>query len=329
MFHRSCWLLAAVYAGIVGASTLRAAEPDKLLPPDSDTVIYINFKQLLGSDIIKKYALEQIKQALDGQEAKQLLQDMGLNPLEDIEKVWIGTSGKDRDDMKGLIVVHGKFDPEKLFKAAEAASKKDADTFSMVKDGDVVMFKYQSEEGNPVYGTVVDEKTIVAGSDKNVITKALKQSREEKPAPLNPQLKALLKPMDEKWSIFAVSIVKGKFNDVNIPGELPIDLSGFTKALPNADTLSIVVKIAANIDLEVTFGMKDEDAATEMADGLAKMLDNIKQLVPLLIAVEPQAKPLADVVKTLTTDTKEKNVMLKGQITGENLGKLLTPPEEK
>lgn len=327
MFRRSLWLLAVVFAWSLGATAVRAAEPDKLLPPDSDTVIYINFKQLLGSDIIKKYALEQIKQALDGQEAKQLLQDMGLNPLEDIEKVWIGTSGKDRDDMKGLIVVHGKFDPEKLFKAAEAASKKDADTFSMVKDGDVIMFKYQSEEGNPVYGTVVDEKTIVAGSDKNVITKALKQSREEKPAPLNPQLKALLKPMDEKWTIFAVSIVKGKFNDVNIPGELPVDLSGFTKALPNADTLSLVVKIAANIDLEVTFGMKDEDAATEMADGLAKMLDNIKQLVPLLIAVEPQAKPLAEVVKTLTTDTKEKNVTLKGQLTGENLGKLLTPPE--
>ncbi len=327
MFRRSRWLLAAVFAWALGATTVRAAEPDKLLPPDSDTVIYINFKQLLGSDIIKKYALEQIKQALDGQEAKQLLQDMGLNPLDDIEKVWIGTSGKDRDDMKGLIVVHGKFDPEKLFKAAEAASKKDADTFSMVKDGDVIMFKYQSEEGNPVYGTVVDEKTIVVGSDKNVITKALKQSREEKPASLNPQLKALLKPMDEKWTIFAVSIVKGKFNDVNIPGELPVDLSGFTKALPNADTLSIVVKIAANIDLEVIFGMKDEDAASEMADGLAKMLDNIKQLVPLLIAVEPQAKPLAEVVKTLTTDTKEKNVTLKGQLTGENLGKLLTPPE--
>src|SRR5262245_27218684 len=126
--------LAAAVAAILTAP-VRAAEADPLLPADSDTVAYVNVKQLVGSDVIKKFALEQIKQLLAGQEVKKLLEDMGLDPLKDVEKIWVGMSGKNKDDAKVLAIIHGNFDPDKLFKAAEAATKKDGDKFSMIKDG--------------------------------------------------------------------------------------------------------------------------------------------------------------------------------------------------
>src|SRR5205807_6279304 len=116
---------------------------DKLLPADADSVAFVNVKQLVESDVVKKFAIEQIKQALEGQEAKKILQEMGLDPLKDVEKVWAASSGKDANDMKWLTIVHGKFDPDKLFKAAEAATKKDGDKFSMIKDGTTTMFKFQ------------------------------------------------------------------------------------------------------------------------------------------------------------------------------------------
>ncbi|MCI0700631.1 MAG: hypothetical protein L0241_06080 [Planctomycetia bacterium] len=318
--------LAAAFAIALVGPSARAAEPDKLLPADADTVAFVNVKQLIGSDVIKKYALEQIKQALAGEEAKKFLEDLGLDPLKDIDKVWVGSSGKDQNDMKALIIVHGKFDPEKLYKAAEVAAKKDGDKFSMIKDGNSTMFKYQPEQGNPVYGTVVDETTVIAGTDKKIIAAALTQASEKpKKAPIKQELAELVKKMDEKVSIFAVSIVKGKFDNVKLPAQLPIDLSGFEKALPKTDTLSIAIRVTADINLEVTFGMKDDDAAADMGDAMAKLIDGVKGLVPLIAAAEPRAKPLVDIVKTIKSDVKEKNVTVTGKITSDDIGKIINP----
>jgi hypothetical protein len=75
--RRSSRLLlgAALVVAVVAAKApnARAAEPDKLLPAEADTVLSVNIKQILDTDLIKKYALEQMKQALDGQDAKKLL----------------------------------------------------------------------------------------------------------------------------------------------------------------------------------------------------------------------------------------------------------------
>lgn len=315
--------LAAVFVAALAAPA-RAAEPDKLLPADADTVAYVNFKQLLEADVIKKYALDQIKQALAGQDAKKFLEELSLDPMKDIENVWVGTSGSGPNDTKALIIVHGTFDPNKLFKAAEAAAKKDGDKFSMVKDGDTTMFKFQPEQGNPMYGTVVGEKTVIAGTDKKIIATALKQV-EEKKAPIKAELAELVKQQDEKASLFAVSLVKGKFDTVKFPAQSPIDLSGLEKTLPKADTVSFVVRIAADVNLEITFGMKDDDAAEDMGAAMAKLIKDIGGFVPALVAFEPKAKPLGDILKTVTSDVKKRSVVVKGKVTGDLIGKLITP----
>jgi len=322
MMRLSRFGLAAVFA-VALAPAARAADPDKLLQADADTVTYVNVKQLLESDVVKKYALEQIKQALAGQDAKKILEEMGLDPLKDVEKVWVGSSGKDQNDMKALVVVHGKFDPDKLFKAAEAATKKDGDKFSMIKDGTTTMFKFQPDQGNPVYGTVVDDTTVVAATDKKLVAGALTQ----KQTGVKGDLAALVKKMDEKATMFAVSVVKGKFDTVKLPAQLPIDLSGLEKALPKTETMSIVIKVTGDISLEVVMGMKDDDAATDMGDAMAKLIDGVKGLVPLLAAAEPKAKPLVEVVKTFKSDVKKKDVTVTAKVTGENLGKMINPAD--
>lgn len=327
MMRLSRLSLAAAFAIALTAPAARTAEPDKLLPADADTVYYVNVKQLVDSDIIKKYALEQIKQALAGQDAKKLLEELGLDPLKDIEKIWAGSSGKDQSDMKGLVIVHGKFDPDKLFKAAEAATKRDGDKFSMIKDGNTTMFKFQPDQGNPVYGTVVDDTTVIAGTDKKIIATALKQNEDKKKAPIAQELTTLTKKVDEKTSIFVGMSAKGKFDNVKFPQQLPIDLSGLEKALPKTETLSVTIKVTGDINLEVIFGMKDDDSAADMGDAMAKAIDGIKGLVPILAAAEPKAKPLVDVIKTVKTDVKKKDVTITGKVTGDNLGKMINPAD--
>lgn len=315
-------LVAAFAAALVPAA--RAAEPDKLLPNDSDTVAFINVKQLVGSDVVKKYALEQLKQALAGQDAKKLLEDMGLDPLKDIDTVWAGSSGKDASDMKVLIVAHGKFDPEKLLKAAEGAAKKDGDKFSIVKDGGTTLFKYQPDQGNPLYGTVVDDTTVIAGSDKKLVAAALEQKKVE----LSADLAALVKKQDAKTTMFVASVVKGKFDNVRLPAQSPIpglDFAALEKVLPKIDTMNIVVKVTEDIKLEVTVGMKDDDAAADMGDVMAKLIDGIKGLVPIIAAADPKAKPLGDVIKTVKSDVKKKDVTVVATVTGDNIGKMINP----
>ncbi|QJW94288.1 hypothetical protein [Frigoriglobus tundricola] len=323
MMRLSRLVLAAGFTVALAAPGARAAEPDKLLPADSDSVTFVNVKQILGSEVVKKYALEQIKQALAGQDAKQFLEQLGLDPLKDIDKVWAGSSGKDLSDMKGLAIVHGKFDPEKLFKAAEGLTKKEADKFSLIKDGGTTILKFQPDQGNPVYGTVVDDTTVIVGTDKKLITTAIKQAADQKAAPIPADLAALVKKMDDKASVFTTSIVKGKLDNVKVPPQLPIDLSGVEKALPKTETMSLILRVSGDINMEFLFGMKDDDAATDMGDAMTKAIDGIKGLITVAAAAEPKAKPLVDVVKTIKSDVKKKDVIITAKVAGDLIGKAI------
>ena len=314
--------LAALFAAALAAPA-RAAEPDKLLPADADTVMYVNVKQLIESDIVKKYALEQIKQALAGQDAKKLLEELGLDPLKDVEKMWVGTSGKDASDMKALVVVHGKFDPDKLFKAAEAQSKKDGDRFTMVKDGKDVMFKYQPDNGNPMYGTVVDKTTVVVATDKKIITTASAAFAAGKASAASKDLSALISKMDDKASMWVCAVTKDKLNNVKLPGGGGGMGQNIQGQLAKMDSVTVTLRVTGDISLDVNLGMATEAAADEMGKTVEEGLGTIKGALPFLAANDERMKPLVDVVKTLKSEVKSKVVSVSAKLPGAVLGKLI------
>jgi hypothetical protein len=318
------------------ATTTRAAEPDKLLPADTDTVAMVNLKQIIDSDLVKKYALGQIKQALDGQDVKQLLTDLGLDPLKDVEKIVVGsveTQFKKGAEPKFLIVVYGKFDAEKIYKTAEAEAKKDAEKFAMIKDGDVVMFKFQPPgEGQPaVYATVVNDKTVVAASDKKLVTAALKAADASKPAPIKKELAALIAKLDDKASVNIASLLKGKLDEIKLPagGGVPIELGGLEKAIPKIETAAVSIKIGTDVVVDVTIGMKDEDAAGDMRNALDDVVRDLKKLAEQFGDLSPQIKPLGDVLATIKVTSKNKDVTVTGKVTSDNIGRMVTPPKKK
>jgi hypothetical protein len=312
--------VAALAMMLVGAPAARAADPDKLIPPDSEYVFSANIKQIVESDIVKKYALEQLKQALQGADAKKFLTDLGLDPLKDVERLIIAAQGKDAADGKGLLIVHGKFEPMKLFQAAEAQTKKDPDHFSMVKDGKDVMFKYQPDNGNPVYGTVVDETTVIAGTEKKMVTTAL--SNGSKKPTLSKDLSALISKQDDKASLWMVGVLKDKLNNLKLPkgGGAPANLQG---QLEKMETVTVVVRVTQDVSLDVTIGMKDGDSADELGKTIDDGLTQIKGAVPFLAAMNQQLKPLVDVVKTLKSVVKDRTITISGKMAGTAIGELL------
>lgn len=317
---------------VAGFSTVtaRAAEPDKLLPASTDTVVQVNVRQILDSDITKKYALEQLKQFLDGNDAKKFLTELGLDPLKDIDQLVIGASGASKDDAKALIIVHGKFNPDKLTRAAEAQTKKDPDKYSKIKDGNTTIFKFVPDAGDQsVYVTILDENTILGATEKKLITSAVKANEANERANIKGELASLIKKLDGKASIYAASILKGKFDEVKIPGggQIPIDLSAFQELIPKIETLSFVVQVKSDVSIEVTVGMKNETAAGDFQTAFDEFMKQVKPLIQIAGAAEPRAKPLADVLGTIKTSTKNKDVVIAGKITGANIGKMVNPDD--
>ena len=305
---------AALAVAFAFTPVARAAEPDKLLPEDSEFVLSLNMKQVVESDIIKKYALEQLKQAMQGADAKKFLTDLGLDPLKDVERVVAGGAGKDQMDAHGLVIIHGKFDAEKLFKAAEAQTKKDPDHFTLVKDGKDVMFKYQPDNGNPVYATVVDDNTVILGNDKKIVTTALGVGS-KKPT-LSKDLSALIAKQDDKATLWVVGVTKDKLN--NLPKG-----AANAQGLDKMETLSIVVRVTQDVSLDVMIGMKDGDSAETFLKTIDDGLQQAKGALPFLAAMNPQMKPLVDVVNSIKTSVKDKSIVLSAKMPGKAIGELL------
>src|SRR5262245_8727633 len=173
--------LLAVAVCVGGLATAApAADVHPLLPAETDSIIYVNFRQIIDSQLVKKFALEQMKQALQGADAQKIMTDLGLDPLKDIDELTGGFWGEDAQTMKGLFVLKGKFDPTKLFNAADAESKKNADKISIVSEGKYKFVKLTNDGANgpaaalkELYVAAPNEKTILASTDKELLAKTM------------------------------------------------------------------------------------------------------------------------------------------------------------
>jgi hypothetical protein len=123
--------LAGLTAALLTFPAARAAEVDRLLPADSELVVTVNVRQILESPLFKKHvALKDAQDALTEHlpgEANQILKDLGFDPFTDLDSVTVaGPGGHDKD--RGLIVVRGRFDADKIKARAAQAAKDDPDS---------------------------------------------------------------------------------------------------------------------------------------------------------------------------------------------------------
>jgi hypothetical protein len=314
---------------IVSVAPALTADSLRLLPADTDLVAMINVKQILESDVVKKYALEQIKQVLEGQDAKKLLADLGVDPLKDVEKLTaasIDTKFGKQEEMKYLLIVHGTFDAVKLYKSAEAAAKVNGDRLQIMKDGGTFMLKFQPDGGQPpVYATVLNNKTVVVGSEKKLITEAVARASSDKPPAIKKELATLLQKLDGNGSVNLAACLKGKLDDVKLPGggNLPLKLDKIEKVLALMETAVVTVKIGTDIGFEATIGMKDEDSAGEMRNALDDLLKQLKPLAQFAGAADPKFKPLAGILDGVKITTKKQDVIVTGKISGADIGKMI------
>jgi len=308
----------AVAVALTAVRSARAAEVDKLLPADSELVVYINVRQVLDSDLVKKYALQQMKQALQGNDAQQVLGQLGLDPLKDIDRVTIGASGDDPQKIEGLLIVRGKFDPTKLYQAAEATSKTQGDKVSLVKEGETTLLKITADNRpKPFYATLVDKGTLALGTNKELVLDAVSGKKQA----LKPAIAALVTGMDEKASVSAAWSVAGKLGTLPLPG---VNDPTVQKNLEKTDSLTLTIRVESDVAIDVGIGMKDAESAGDFGKIVDQGLQQAKGFLPLL-AGDPKMRPLLELGKTLALDVKQKQITITAKLTADAIAKTLNP----
>lgn len=138
----------------------QTGEDLKLLPVDSEAVMGINFAQLQGSALWKKFVEPQMMKGDFPSKLAQFKDKCGFDPMSAIKSIAIGMKGVGADNPDGVIVVHGagKKDSLACFDKMKDEAAKSGD--EITRDGDVVIVK--SKKGETVAITFVTDDTAVA-----------------------------------------------------------------------------------------------------------------------------------------------------------------------
>ncbi len=332
-------LALAVAVAASSGLAARAAEVDPMLPKESEQVMFVNFKQLLDSDLAKKYVLAKAKEAMKVGEMTAILEALGLDPLTDITSVtagiWGGQPPKPGEPGKPpagpgqppsvVAIVRGKFDGEKLLKAADDLSVKFADKvkISVVEEGDFRLIKLVGDTGSPFFVSVADENTLVGGTGAALVAECLTAKKTKAKARLSREMTALVLRQDAKASLFFCQRTEGKldqlpFNFSALPG---VDGDQMKEQIGKVLSISMTLRVGKEIGAEVTAGLKDADAAEGFGANVGKLLDLAKSFLNLTAgAAAMKYKPITeDIVKTVKHEVKKSDVVVSVKLTAEAL----------
>ncbi|MGE3807111.1 MAG: hypothetical protein AB7K24_20805 [Gemmataceae bacterium] len=311
------WLCALTVLAL--SLPVQAADVNNYLPADSEMVLTINIKQLLGSGLIKKHALDQMKAALQSDRAKQVLGPLGFDPLKDVDSIMIAGPGGDEPG-KGLIIINGNFDVDKLKASAEAEAKKN-DNLKIVKEGSHQLFEVKNPRGrNPLgdtmYMAIAGPKAIVASPDKAYVIKALDKKSGAK-AEVGAKMASLLKDADGNQSFWLVALPEG------IKKSQVAQDEKIKEVLDKLVGIGFGITLDNDLQVALSVATKDADAADAIKKQINEGIEQGKGLLGVLALNNPDLAPLADFLATLKVNTKQASVNVKGQVPAEAIEKAL------
>jgi hypothetical protein len=314
--YRKLWHLTPVLAAVLlAAPAARAAEPDKLVPSEADAVVVINVRQALESALVKNYALDHVKAALKGNdEVAKVLAAAGIDPLKDVETITLANTGTP-PKQESLIVVHGKFQLDKVHAAAREFAKKNPND---LKINDEARIYEVAVSGNTVFAKFLDASTLVAANSKDYLQAAMKKDNAGK---WNKDLQtAMDKVKGGKDSLWVAMVVTDEMRKSLAGDERTKDLA--------AKLESVTGSLNVANDVQLAFLVNTTDAAA--AQRVAKELGGLVRLLGVLAIGNEQAKPFIDLItENLKVSSKEKAATIDMKITETQIKKAINPDKDK
>jgi hypothetical protein len=285
----------AVLFLVLSVSPSRAVEPDKFLPPDADSLAFLNLRQATELALFKKYGRPFLNDAIASiPEVQNLAKAAGVEITRDLDSVLLATAGG--VDGKLLVVVRGKFDVPKVEAALADAAKNRPKELTISKEGTATVYE-STAAGRTTYGAFADPRTVLASPDRAYLVDALK--RRDTPAAPRKELAAALKPFTGKESLYLVVVVTP---EVKKSLEANDQTKELAKVLKEA---SATVTVADDVRIEAAATTADAMSAKQVAE----FVNTIKNVLPRLAknAGSEQLLPLAEAVRKDTKVTNQGN----------------------
>ncbi len=297
----------------------RAADLDPYLPEDTESILNINFRQLLDSELVKKYLRDAAQEALRGNDQVQdILKDLGFDPFKDLDRVVVASPiGTEKD--RGLVIVHGRFDVAKFKAKAEEVAKDQSEHLKIHK---VLGGKYQLYEVNhpdlddPLFVALAGNDTLLASPGKDYVVNALKKTgKEAKPALKNKKFQALLETVNPGQSLSLAAVTTPEV--AKAIDKAPGDVKGMIEKI---QAVAGGLTISDEIKLELAVTAKDTQDAKDLSDSAKAGLNLVLGFAAPLSqnANTPKwVEVIVEFVKALRVTNKSETVFVKGRISSD------------
>jgi len=327
---RLVWVAAALCAlGLTLAAAPSPAIEPKLLPNDTEVIVTINFRQILGSEVAKanKELVDLAKQTLTAKlgenGADKYLEKLGFDLFKDLDSVTIASPGSKNPESL-MIFIEGKFNAEKLQAAGEDAIRENADAIKAVKIGGVQAYQINPKQGEekPFFAGLVGNNMLVATGSKEAFADAVARNGGTRQSKLKQEFKGLLDTVNKKqsFSMVATGAALGRLlEDAPIP-----NAEAAMAGLQQIEGLSVAVTVEKDVAFQLGVNTKDKATAEQFAKAGNGGLQLVKLMAEKKRTEDPDKfGPVADIAKTLRLTSQGSNVMLRGEISFENLGKII------
>jgi len=323
-------LLAALCTvGVLAAASSVQAQQHKLLPDKTEAIFTINLDQVLKSDIVKanKNILELIQgkanEELENKGAAKWLKKAGFDLFKDMHSITVAVyDPKAPDDP--FIILEGNFDADKIEAAATEASNEAGVGLKVIKIAGTKAFEIAPKGGEKtVYIGILDKKTMIATGRKDEFADAVGRLAGTKKSSLKPEVKAMLETVNNKQSI---SMIATGPMLLKMMQNAPQGAAGAQQAaavLQQLDGVSASLTVQKNIDFQVAATAQDNKTAEDWAKKGNGGLAAARFLVAQQAMKNEKLTPVAEVLNTVKVSTQNRNVVVRGQVSFENLTKLL------
>jgi hypothetical protein len=306
------WLPALVIMAV--AVPARAADVNKYLPDDTDFVLVLNVKQILGSPLVQKHALDELKAMIKGNsEATKHLEALGFDPFKDLNTVTMAVSiGK--GEPKGLMIAQGSFDVAKFERQAEELAKDKPTTLKILTEGKHKIYEMKTEQ-QPAFISFVEPQTIVASNDKQYVLDAL--GKGGKQANIKREVRELIEKADVNQSLwFAVT----GSSLLNSDGANNPDVK---KIFEKLESVKGSITLTRDAKMVIEFATKGADAAKELSEMLQGYLDQAKGLLAALAGDKKELAAAVAFIDAMKVETAGNSVLLKAEASEDKIEKSL------
>jgi len=310
--------LAVVAAILLFAPLGRAAEVDPYLPQDTESVLNLNVRQILDSQLVKKHLLALAQEALRGEDqAQDVLNDLGFDPFKDLDRIVVAApSGTEKD--RGLIIVHGRFDVAKFKAKAEQVAKDDAEHLKIHKilGGKHLLYEVNIPDlDDPLFVALAGRDTLLASPGKDYVVDALKKiGKKEKLVLKDKKFQALLEKLDTRQSL-SLAVVKNP--DIqNALEKAPGDIKAMVEKI---QALGGGLTISDEVKLELVVTTKNARDAKDLGDSAKAGLNLISALAAAFAQNNdsPEVEFVVEIIKSLRITNKGGAVVIKGRISSD------------